>query len=841
MIETTNQEVKYSPEVESSNGFLTPQFFLKALVLNWQWFLLSVIICVGMAAVYLRYTAPVYQINAKMLIKDDQNNKRPSANKLQNISNLGFMTNSEGFDNEVEVLQSVSVAEGAIRDLKLYVSYMGEGIVVDRPLYEDCPLVVDMDKAHLDKLEDMVALEIEQTEGKAYEIKGSYKVEEEKGGNKVKREFTRKGSLPMTVKTAVGTITISANLENSYYWKKGRSVKVSIHNPTDVARAYAASIGVAPLSKTTTIADITINDVVPQRAIDYLSQLAVVYNRQANEDKNEVAVRTEQFINQRIEKINVELGKTDGAIETFKRNNNMIDVEKSAELHVRNTDETDKRMIEINTQILLLQSIKEYMSMPSNRYQTLPSNVGLTDNAATSLISDYNKIVLERNRLMRSASEISPQVQILTNQLDDLTASINRAIEQSNKNLSIQRDAILRQNASYSSRLTNAPQQERILTEIGRQQTVTSGLYLMLLEKREENSISLAATADKGKMLDEPVNLGKIKPKKAMVGLIALILGIAIPFLLIVLLEMLRFRIEGHADVASLTKCPIIADIATANEAIKERGDIVVHANRNNQMEEIFRGMRTNLQFILKENENVIMFTSSTSGEGKTFTAANLAVSFALLGKKVLLVGLDIRRPRLSTLFDIDTMDNGISTLLTKDNVTTDMIKSQIVNSEVNKNLDILAAGPVPPNPSELVARHTLEDIFEVLRKEYDYVIVDTAPVGLVTDTLQIGRVCDVTVVMCRADYTEKSAFSMINDFAASKKLPNICIAINGIDMSKKKYGYAYGYGKYGKYGKYGSSTYGYGSYGNYGYHSYGYGSYSSSHYGNPNDNSIKK
>jgi capsular exopolysaccharide synthesis family protein len=259
---------------------------------------------------------------------------------------------------------------------------------------------------------------------------------------------------------------------------------------------------------------------------------------------------------------------------------------------------------------------------------------------------------------------------------------------------------------------------------------------------------------------------------------------------------------------------------------------------------------------MLKEDEKVIMFTSSTSGEGKTFNAANLAVSFALLGKRVLLVGLDIRKPRLAELFEINDHHHGITTLLVKDNVSWEDVQGQILSSGINKNLDLLMAGPIPPNPTEIVSRQSFDEIFQILRSEYDYIIVDTAPVGLVTDTLQIGRIADVTCVICRADYTEKSAFRIINDFSINNKLPGVCIAINGIDMSKKKYGYAYGYGRYGKYGKYayrgygrygkygsyyGYNSYGYGGYGSYGYHSYGYGSYANSHYGNPEDDSVKK
>ena len=389
--------------------------------------------------------------------------------------------------------------------------------------------------------------------------------------------------------------------------------------------------------------------------------------------------------------------------------------------------------------------------------------------------------------------------------------------------------------------MAKTPLQERQLTQIGRQQEVKSGLYLMLLQKREENSISLAATADKGKLLDDPQFAGKVAPKSSMIMLIGLILGITIPALIIIAMRFFRYKIEGHDDVVKLTRLPILSDVPIASEQAKGKAGIVVKENENNQMEEIFRSLRTNLQFMMKQNDKVIMFTSSTSGEGKTFNCANLSVSFALLGKKVILVGLDIRRPRLAELFEIKDHHHGISSLLTKDAPTWEEIGSQIIASGINKNLDLLMAGPIPPNPTELIARQSLETIFNELRAHYDIIVVDTAPVGLVTDTLQIGRVADVTAYICRADYTPKASFDMINSLAVEKKLPNMAVVINGIDMSKRKYGYAYGYGRYGKYGRYGQYKNGkyrsYGQYGNYG----SYGNYNNSHYGNPNDKSVKR
>ena len=501
-----------------------------------------------------------------------------------------------------------------------------------------------------------------------------------------------------------------------------------------------------------------------------------------------------------------------------------------------NTSTYEQKLNEANTQISLIGSLINFANRPGNRHQVLPSNVGLQDEASTSLINEYNKIALERNRLLRTASENSPVVTELTTQLDDMQASIQQAQQQARKGLIIQRDAISQQLGLYNSEVTKAPEQERILTQIGRQQEVKSGLYLMLLQKREENSISLAATADKAKLIEKPQFDKKVSPKGSIILLIALLLGLAIPSGVLYIINFFRYRIEGHDDVANLTKLPIIADIVVASDTAKSRADIVVHENQNNQMEEIFRSMRTNVQFMLKPGQNVILFTSSTSGEGKTFTAANLAVSFALLGKKVILIGLDIRKPRLAELFKINNYTSGITRLLTMNNPAWDSISSQILPSEVNDHLDLLMAGPIPPNPAELVSRPSLEQVITQIKQHYDYVLIDTAPVGLVTDTLQIAKLADICIYMCRADYTPKVSFNLINNLAEEKKLPNLCIAINGIDLSEKKYGYYYGYGKYGKYGRYGHYGKGksYGTYGN-------YGDYSNSHYGNANDTSVKK
>ena len=801
------------------------------LVLNWKWFVLSVVLCLGCGAIYLRYKTPMFQAHAKMLIKDDESNNRASGKStLLTASNLGFMTNSAGIDNEMEILTSLSIAQQAVRDLKLYTTYKSKGKIKDQLMYKTEPIFVDLDPGHLEKLIYPIKLVITR-DGNEYKVKGQYTASAFEETEKTVYEIEKTlNGLPARISTRVGTITLNANPQ-VIAMADGATVKATIVSPKYMAMKYVKALSVSPTSKTTTIAQMVLTDEIPQRAVDYLRQLTVCYNRQANEDKNEIAVRTEEFINGRLEKINAELGSTEGSLEAYKKRNNMVELKMNAAQAVQNQDIFSQKLAEANTQVALLQSISQYMNDPANQYQTLPSNVGLTDQSATQLINKYNDIVLTRNRLLRSASESSPTVTPLTAQLDDLSASIRRAIAQAQKNMETQRQSVAEQYSKYVGQTSATPEQERILTQIGRQQDVKSGLYLMLLQKREENSISLAATADKGKLIDDPQYSGKVSPRGSIIMLLALVLGFLIPGGIFYLINFLKFRIEGHDDVEKLTKLPILADIAVAGEGTKTKGDIVVHENKNNQMEEVFRSLRTNLQFIMTKGQKVILFTSSLSGEGKTFTAANLAVSFALLDKKVVLVGLDIRKPRLAELFEIKDHHHGITNLLSMAKPTADDVEKQIIPSNVNDNLDILIAGPIPPNPTELIARPTLEMVIDTLKEKYDYVLIDSAPVGLVTDTLQIGRVADATIIMCRADYTPKDSFNYINDLARDNKLPHMTIAINGIDMSKKKYGYYYGYGRYGRYARYGR----------YSNHRYGYGNYGNSRYGNENDTSIKQ
>ncbi|WP_051523402.1 tyrosine-protein kinase [Prevotella sp. MA2016] len=830
-----------SSELQEEQSIFSFQNLYAMLILNWQWFLLSLFICLCGALLYLRYATPTYQVSARMLIKDDDNRRRSSANQmLANMQDFGFMSNSAGIENEMEILKSRILARDAVKDLKLYVQYYTSGRLRRQLVYKSQPVCVDLDSLSLeawdrDLLEGAKSIQLTITKrGKGYEVTGELQYKGETIGN-----FSQQcPKLPAPVRTDYGVLTLTES-DPKQVMEDGDKYIINILPPMAVATSYAKAINIAPTSKQTSIAELTLTDRNTRRGLDYLRQLAICYNRQANTDKNEIAMKTEEFINARLEKIDAELGSTESALESYKKRNTVTELTMDATQSLAQTSQYETKLSEQSAQIQLMDYLREFVDNPVNQYKIIPSNIGMTDQASTALIVSYNQAVQERNRYLKTASSQAPQVVALTSTLDDLQASIRTALLQARRTADIQRQSLQRQLAKYQSRIGNTPEQERVLNQIGRQQEVKSGLYLLLLQKREENSISLAATADKGKLIDEPLAMGQVSPKKAIILLVALMLGLGLPFAVLYIIQLFSYRVEGHDDLEHLTRMPIVADVPVASDSVKSVAGIVVQANKNNQIDEIFRAMRTNIQFMMKETDQVILFTSSTSGEGKTFLAANLAVSFALLGKKVVLCGLDIRKPALGRLFGVKDRTAGITQLLVKDHVTDADLRTAICPSGVNDHLDLLLAGPTPPNPTELLARENLHQAIELLKQQYDYIILDTAPVGLVTDTLQIARYASVNCYVCRADYTPKANVGLLNTLVNEKKLTNACVILNGVDMSKKKYGYYYGYGKYGKYGRYGYGKYGYGKYG---YGNYGsYGSYAESRYSSKDDNSIKK
>ncbi|MBP5513857.1 MAG: polysaccharide biosynthesis tyrosine autokinase [Bacteroidaceae bacterium] len=798
-------------EEEESSSF-NLRSIITLIYLNWYWILLSAIVCYAGAKLYLRYTPPTYSADMKVFIKEQGTTKRSSS--VATLEELGVISTTSGFGNEMEILASTAIAARTVQTLKLYTSYRMEGRVIDQELYKNSPIIVDLAEANLRDLKTRINLIITRKNGGIH-VEGNIG-----GANSFTHDIK---DLPATVPTAVGPLIFQRNA--GYKMPDDRKLFVTIDPVINAGRRYAGKLVVSGGREGISVATVRMVDTQMDRALDYLGEILNSYNDDANDDKNAVADKTRKFIDDRIAVIRRGLDSTEANLESYKRSHELINLANNATSALSGSQSYQKEQVNMQTQLTLLKSLIDYASNPSNMRQIIPSNLGLSNAQLASSIDQYNSIVQERNRLLKTSSESNPTVARLTAQLEDLWPAIGTSLRTLYQDLLVQKSSIDNQYQMYSSRVSSTPTQERVLGNIDRQQEIQSSLYLMLLQKREQNYISMASEASKARIIDAPKPLGKVSPDSRKIIMGAVALGLILPIILLFLLSLMRYRIEGRNDIEQLTKLPILADIPLA-KVEKDSAGIVVNKNKNGMMEEAFRGLRTNLRFVLPDPEKVVAVTSCIPGEGKTFVASNLAMSLALLGKRVLIIGLDIRKPRLAEMFKMEDRKKGITSFLVLEKPDYELLENQISNSGFDKNLDILPAGVIPPNPTELISRHVLDDAINYLRTKYDFIVLDTPPIGLVSDTLELARTADATVVVTRADYSIKANFEMINAISKDQKLPKVNLVLNGIDLKKKKYGYYYGYGKYGSYGKSGKYGY-YGKYSHYGHYGV-YGNYNS-------------
>ena len=722
----------------------------------------------------------------------------------------GLITSSQSIDNEIEVLRSKTLVKEVVNYLNLYVTYQDDDQIPSKELYKTSPVQVSMIPQEAENLKKNIVIEM------VVQPQGSLDVNVKMRDKEIQKHFEK---LPAILPTDQGTLSFfqtkdsisSKKMEEvSYPVQDVRHITATISQPMNVARGYCENLSIEPTSKTTSVVTLSLKNSSLQRGQDFINQLLEMYNRNTNNDKNEIAQKTAEFIDERIGIISKELGSTEADLETFKRDAGITDLSSDAQIALTSNAEYEKKQVENRTQISLVEDLKKYLG--HNEYEILPSNVGLKDITLAAQIDRYNEMLIERKRLLRTSTENNPAIINLDTSIRATKANVQATLEGTLQGLFITKADLDREAKRYMRRISDAPGQERQYVSIARQQEIKAGLYLMLLQKREENAIMLAATANNAKIIDDAIaDVIPVSPKRSIIYLAALCLGIAIPVVVIYLIDLTKFKIEGRADVEKLTSVPIAGDIPLTDEKNTKEGSIAVFENQNNLMSETFRNIRTNIQFMLQNDKKVILVTSTVSGEGKSFTSANLAISLSLLGKKVVIVGLDIRKPGLNKVFNLSSKEKGITQYLANPEMD---LMSLVQSSDVNRNLYILPGGTVPPNPTELLARDGLDKAIEILKKNFDYVILDTAPIGMVTDTLLIGRVADLSVYVCRADYTHKAEYTLINELYHEKKLPNLCTIINGVDLKKRKYGYYYGYGKYGKHYGYGK-RYGYG---------YGYG-----------------
>lgn len=793
----TAEPNNYLMEDEETSGFDYKTFLIK-LLMYWPWIAGCVIAALVGAFFYLKTQTPLYTVSSSVLIKNESSK---SGNSGASLADLGFVTSStQNFDNELEILRSRTLLKKVVTSLDLYIDYTLPGSFRPTELYKQSPVKVWITPEEADRL-GSAEVDLHFKENQLYEVTITHNAQE------WKKVIER---LPAVFSTPAGVFTFSADsLQPASHVPE--LIQAKITSPNRVAASFRGRLSVSSGNRSTTIAQLSITDSQVARGTDFLNKLVELYNEEGNNDKNEVAAKTAEFIDERINIINRELGTTESELASFKQRAGVVDIANDASQAAGEQASYERAYAENEVQLSLMNHLKNHILSTENQYEVIPANIGLTNGDLNTVVERYNEMLIERKRLLRTSHEDNPAVQSLNASIEVMRNSVMAAIQTAEKGLQINRQALKTQTRKFAGKVSDAPVQEKEYLSMSRQQEIQANLYLMLLQKREENNITLASTANNARVIDEPLAGGQVSPQSSQIYMLAMVLGLGFPVGILFLWGLLQFRIKTRADVERITRLPIIGDIPLTEKA--KDNAIVIRENRNELMEEVFRSVRTNVQYMLSEGQKVILFTSTTSGEGKSFSAGNLACSFAFMGKKVIIVGLDIRKPGLNKVFQLSHKGVGISQYLA-DPQHTDLL-SLCQKSTISDNLYILPGGEIPPNPTELVARPALDQAISILREHFDYVILDTAPIGMVTDTQLIARVADLSVYVCRSNYTIKSEFKLVNALKEEGKLPHPCVVINGIDMDKRETGSYYGYGKYGKYG-YGKK-YGYG-------YGYGYG-----------------
>lgn len=778
---------------------------LSSFLSHWKLFVISIVVCLALAAVHLYFAVPQYRVTSKILLSDKE--KGSFNSQADMLVDFGYQMGNSNVENEIEVINSMSVARGAVLTSGVYVSYKRLGIK-ESPIYrKSSPVNVEVTPEFLSSMAAPINIFFTYDGNNPVKVRYSY-INEGLGINVETGDVEIK-SFPYVLKTVAGDVFVkdmrvqreSENEEGNAY---NCEIQVTINQLESTARNYMSRLAVAPVSKTSSVAVIAINTPVPAEGVDYLNAVIESYNNVTNEDKRQVARKTEEFLNSRLFLLRQELSEKEGHLARYKKDKQLIDPKLDASQVMQKRSEYVKQLEELDMLIESSKYLNNFVNNPSNDMKAIPTTFGMTiDQSLLTLINTYNREVAERNRLLLTASEDNPILRNVTLKVRSMQEELRVALNALGKSLGMQREAISMLLGNYTDRFEMSPEIERELLALERECGIKSDLYVMLLQKFEENALSLAVTADNLRCIDAPTIGGAVSPNSRMTILIALFLGLAIPAVYVYLRMMLQTKLTSVEDIAKDLVVPHIGTTPVLENFKGGRDTIVVRKNVNDVVAESFRTVRTNLQFVMKNTSGkVVMLTSTTSGEGKTFIAANMAASMALLGKKVLLVGADIRRPRLAEVFGFGSNVEGLTSYLFADSKDVSILDKNIIKSEQVEGLDILPAGIVPPNPAELLAGSNLDCAIEYFKTKYDFIVIDSAPVGLVSDSMLINRVADSVVYVLRINYSHKEDIAFMNHLLAEGKLTNVSVLVNGENLKRKLY----------KSGRFGSRRYaGYG------------------------------
>jgi tyrosine-protein kinase Etk/Wzc len=737
----------------------------------WKWFVLSLLAFMVLGYTYIKLSTPQYKIETDLLIKDKDNKSGMDiAGQNDLMKGLGLFTSDKIIDNEIQILKSKTLLRKVVIELQLQTSYFDSKGVRKHEIYNAVPVNVELIKPSpgIDS-------------SKAISVKILNQNEAEINGKTVK--------INSLVQTEQGLILITLRKD----WKGAFNplFEIKFNNLDDLVENYSKNLKIEAVSKQATILTITMEDAIPQRGIAFLNKLIVEYNQAALDDKNKVTSNTLSFINERIDGISGELSKVEKNVEQYKSSNRITDIGAESQIFLQSVGGNDLELNKVLIQLNVLNSLEKYLGDDNGNFAKLPSMMGIDDATLLGLVSQLGVSQLKKQSLLQTVPESNPLVRSYTDQINALKQAINASVQNLKKGLQITKQQLEVKKNQYENTIKNVPSKERGLLDVMRQQEIKNSLFTFLLQKREEVQMQLASGVADSRTIDMAWSSRKpIKPVKEMICILSFLLGIIIPAVIIYLKDMLNFKITRRGDIERFTKVPILAEISHSDE----KDVLIVASNPRSMIAEQIRALRTNLQFILpNKDQKVILFTSSISGEGKSFVSLNLGSSLAMSGKKVVILELDLRKPKLHVGLNIDNQ-LGLSNYLIEKASYNDIVKE----IKIQEGYYIITSGPIPPNPAELIGNGKIGALIELLKQQFDYIILDAPPVGLVTDAQILGSYADVTMFIVRHNYTAKSYIQAIDNLYKGKKFNHLNIILNSISL-QHVYGYGYGYG-YGYY-----------------------------------------